>query len=78
MQILGRISPLYFFIAFAVGLMACYVLAPKTDVVVRFPSPFNAGKVVYHDKEEGCFVYNADEVECPADGVGMKKQPAPT
>lgn len=74
-SLLGSISPLYFFIAFGIGLLGCYILAPTPEVVVRFPSPFNAGNVVYHDKEDNCFVYESTEVSCPADGKGVRPQP---
>jgi hypothetical protein len=38
-----------FIIAFSVGIAACYLIAPAPKVVVKFPSPTNAGKVVYQD-----------------------------
>jgi hypothetical protein len=48
---------------------------PKPEVVVKFPSPYNAGKIVYNDKAHNCFVYNAEEVACPKDGHGVRPQP---
>lgn len=70
-----KIHPLYFFIAFAVGLMLCYVTNPKPDVVVKFPSPYNAGQVIYKDKANQCYKYQADKVSCPADKKLIKPQP---
>lgn len=75
-----KIRPLWFFVAFAVGLCACYVLTPKPVIVTRFPSPINAGTIVYNGKTaEGsppsCFTYAAERVECTKD---TKPQPAPT
>ena len=75
MMLLGRIRPLYFFVAFAVGLLACYLIQPSKEVVVKFPSPYNAGQVVYTDKAAGCFKFNADRVECPKDKAKVKPQP---
>jgi hypothetical protein len=72
---LERIHPLYFFIAFAVGLFFCYVTNPKPELVLKFPSPYNAGKIVYHDKANNCYKYSADKVECPADKTLIKPQP---
>ena len=69
MSILSRIRPLYFFCAFAIGLLACYIMTPPPTVVVKFPSPYNAGKVVYKDKAQNCFMFNADKVECPNDAL---------
>lgn len=70
-----RIRPLYFFAALAVGLLFTYLLAPQPTVVVKFPTPFNAGKVVYRDATEGCFKFNAAKVPCPADGTDVVPQP---
>jgi hypothetical protein len=75
MALLGRIRPLYFFAAFAVGLMVCYMMSPKPDVVVKFPSPYNAGRVIYKDKAANCYKYSADKVPCPSDGSKVKPQP---
>jgi hypothetical protein len=75
MALLSRIRPLYFFAAFAAGLLVCYLMSPKPEVVVKFPSPFNAGKVVYKDKASNCYKYNADKVACPKDSSMVKPQP---
>lgn len=72
---LPKIRPLYFFVAFGVGLFMCYILAPKPEIVVKFPSPYNAGKVVYKDKADNCFVYNSSNIECPRDKESIKPQP---
>lgn len=67
--LLGRLRPLWFFSAFVIGLLFCFVLAPKQRVVVKFPSPYNAGRIVYRDTSDSCFKINADEVTCPKEGV---------
>jgi hypothetical protein len=74
-SLLSRIRPTYFFGAFAIGLLMCYIITPSPNVVVKFPSPFNAGQVVYKDKANSCFKFNADKVSCPLDGKGLKSQP---
>ena len=75
MRLIGNLRPLWFFSAFAIGLLLCYVMQPKPEVVVRFPSPYNAGQVVYRDKAENCFTYRSTEVSCPANGDGVRPQP---
>lgn len=65
----------YFFIAFAIGLFFCYILTPAPEVVIKFPSPQNAGKVMYRDKSDTCYTYRADAVECPMDTSKIKSQP---
>lgn len=74
-MIFDKIHPLYFFISFAIGLLLCYVFNPKPDVVLKFPSPYNAGQVLYRDKAEGCYKYEASKVECPIDKSLIKPQP---
>lgn len=65
--LLGFVRPLWFFSAFAIGLLVCYVIQPQPEVVVRFPSPYNAGQVVYRDKADNCFTYESTEVSCSAE-----------
>jgi hypothetical protein len=72
---LSKIHPLYFILSFAVGLLLCYITHPKPDVVVKFPSPHNADKLVYKDSDDSCFKYKADKVECPLDKGLIKPQP---
>lgn len=74
-MILQKISLVYFLIAFAIGLFFCYILTPAPDVIVKFPSPQNAGKIVYRDKADTCYMYKADAVECPMDTSLIKPQP---
>ncbi len=70
-----RLRPLYFFSAFAVGLLFCYLVTPARKVVVKFPSPYNAGQITYKDNADNCFKFNADEVDCPQDRALVRPQP---
>jgi hypothetical protein len=75
MRILNKINPMWFFLAFGIGLCVCYVFTPPPTVVVKFPSPLNAGKTIYHDEDDGsCFAFNAEQVKCDRDSL---KQPIP-
>jgi hypothetical protein len=67
-----KFKPVYFFVALTIGLIACYVMAPTPTVVVKFPSPFNSGKIVYRDTSENCFEFKAQKVKCTP---GAIKQP---
>ncbi len=70
-----NISPFYFFVSFAIGLFLVYVFNPPPSVVIKFPSPYNAGKVTYKDKNDTCYTYKANKVACPADKAKIKPQP---
>lgn len=76
MKLLNKISPIWFFLAFGVGLCVCYVFTPPPAVVLKFPSPSNAGKLVYHSEEDdsSCFAFDATKVKCTDKA---KAQPIP-
>ena len=61
------IDPLSFFIAFAIGIFLVYITAPKKKIVIKWPTPENAGKLIYRDNSESCYKYKANEVDCPED-----------
>jgi hypothetical protein len=63
------ISLPHFLGAFTIGILFVYLLAPAPTLIVKFPTPFNAGKVTYEDKANTCYQYTSDKVECPASGV---------
>jgi hypothetical protein len=67
-----NISPFYFFLSFAIGLMVVYIMAPQPEIVLKFPSPYNAGSIVYKDKADTCYKYRAVKVDC---GNSAKPQP---
>jgi hypothetical protein len=67
-SMLGRLRLTWMVGAFAVGILFTYLLAPAPRVVVKFPSPYNAGKVLYRTEDDSCFMYRADAMKCPAGG----------
>jgi len=58
----------HFFGAFAVGILCVYLMAPTPTLVVKFPTPYNAGKITYEDKANTCYNYSAEKVSCPSSG----------
>lgn len=73
------IKPLYFFIAFAIGLLFVCFTSPPPEIVMKFPSPYNSGKVKYKDEmTDACYVYTAEASACPADESLIKQQPLHT
>ena len=59
-----KIHLLAFLIAFSFGLISCYVMAPTPKLVMKFPSPQNAGNILYRDNADTCFTFRADRVKC--------------
>lgn len=73
----GKLNIAAFIIAFALGLFFIYMFTPAPEIVVKFPSPWNSGQVVYQDDSvsNGCYVYNAERTTCPIDPISIKPQP---
>ena len=67
------IIPFYFFIALFIGLFIAYISTPVPDVIIKYPTPQNAGKIVYRDDSDVCYKYKADEVNCPKDLTTVKE-----
>lgn len=74
MQLLGRLNITALVASFAIGILYTYLVTPPPKVVVKFPSPYNAGKVLYRDKADGCYMFKSDQVECSSD-TGALPQP---
>lgn len=62
---------LTFIIAFSIGILACYIMNPKPQIVLKFPSPQNVGQIVYKDNADNCFAFKADQVECTKDAINQ-------
>lgn len=76
MNFFKLIKPVYFLFALAIGLFFVYIMQPKPEIVVKFPSPYNADKLVYEDKAGMCYKYSADNTACPTDTKLIKPQPS--
>lgn len=64
-----------FIIAFGIGLLYVYMSAPPQKIVLKYPTPYNAGKVTYRDSADTCFQFVANKVKCPEDRSNVKSQP---
>jgi hypothetical protein len=66
------IDPLIFLISLCVGLFYTYVTVPYPQVVIKYPTPFNAGKITYVDKNNVCYKYQIEQVNCPLNKSQIK------
>jgi len=73
MLIAEYFEPLYFFIALFIGLFYTYLTTPMPEIIIKYPTPDNAGKIVYRDRADVCYKYDAKEVACPTDKSKIKK-----
>lgn len=74
-MITDYIDPLVFLIALCVGLFYTYISTPAPTVVIKYPTPDNAGKITYVDDAGVCYRYQMKEVSCPADKSKVKIVP---
>ena len=58
-----------FIISFCVGIFMVYITLPLPEIIIRYPTPFNAGKIVYKDNADLCYVYDSKEMSCPKKGI---------
>lgn len=64
-----------FFLAFAIGISYVYFVVPKPKVVIKYPNPYNSGKITYQDASENCYKYKAEKVSCPKNTTQITPQP---
>ena len=61
------VNPVVFIIAFSIGIFCVYIMKPKQHFIIKYPTPDNAGKIIYQDLSESCYKYKSEQVECPKD-----------
>ena len=59
-----RINWLSFTFAFVLGVIYVYISSPPIRNVIKYPTPYNANKIVYMNHDNQCYKYNAEEVKC--------------
>ena len=69
------IDPLYFLIGLFLGILYNYLEDPEPEVIYKYPTPDNAGKIIYQDKAGVCYKYKSKKVDCPLDKDKMSRQP---
>jgi hypothetical protein len=70
-----KISVTTFLISLAIGLFIVYVYGTDMKVIYVYPSPENINQVLYKDKADNCFTFEATEVKCPTDPAKIKVIP---
>ena len=66
------INPVAFLIALFIGLFLTYIYSPPKKIIIKWPTPENAGKIIYKDHSDSCYKYKANEINCPEDKTKIK------
>jgi hypothetical protein len=62
-------------LSFLAGLALVRYIQVPPAIVYRYPTPENAGKIVYRDLNGACFVYDSKEVNCDANEGRLSSMP---
>lgn len=60
---------IWFLMSFSAGILYVYLVRPSVPMVVKYPTPINAGKIVYKDSSGKCYVYEVKPVACSPDAI---------
>ena len=71
-----RLMP--FVIGVIVGIIGILVIKPEKSIVLKYPTPENAEKVLYKDKNGICYRYKATKVDCDKNESRLKSYPLST
>jgi len=64
-----------FILGLIVGVIAILFIKPPENVIYKYPTPDNAGKVIYKDNNGVCYKYSAKEVSCDKNESRLKDFP---
>lgn len=57
------------------GFIGIYFLKPEETIVFKYPTPDNAGKITYKDKNGVCYRYKGTAVDCDKNEAKLKTYP---
>lgn len=58
-----------FFVAFMLGIFYVYIASPKPRVIIKYPTPYNAEKIIYQSENGNCYKFKVEEVKCEGETV---------
>lgn len=70
-----KVNSIIFLLALGIGMFFVYITHPEPTIIIKHPTPDNAGKIIYQDKSDSCYKYKATEVKCPDDPELISEHP---
>jgi len=70
-----KISFSTFLISLAIGLFFVYIYGTDMKTIYVYPTPENVHQILYKDKADNCFTFEASEIKCPTDQTKIKTMP---
>jgi len=68
-----RLLPLLFGIV--LGIVGILFVKPTQNIIYKYPTPENSGKIVYKDKNGVCYNYQSTKVDCDTNENRLKDFP---
>jgi hypothetical protein len=75
MTILNYIDPFWFLISLGIGLMYTCITSAPPEIVIKYPTPYNANAITYTDMAGVCYKYQVIPVATPQDTSKIRKMP---
>ena len=69
------IDPVYFIVSFIIGLIYIHLTQAPPRIVIKYPTPHNAGKITYVDDAGVCYKYKMEKASCPANKKNINTVP---
>jgi hypothetical protein len=66
-----------FLMSFSLAFLYVYLVAPERKALIKYPTPFNSKKLIYHNNNthDECYMYESSKVDCPHDPTKISIQP---
>jgi hypothetical protein len=64
-----------FLLGIVVGVISVYYVTPAMSTVIKYPTPQDADKLIYKDKNGVCYQYTTKEVNCDANEARLRSFP---
>ena len=72
LNIFNKVHPVFFLLAFCVGLFISFVLTPKSKTEVVYPTPENTRKIIFKEPLTNvCYKYKIKNISCDSESIDM-------